>query len=146
MADLSGVTTGIDLAKSGWALLEYVRSIAGADVIAAYFRYDGTRVEGSDKIEVELHHVEGEPSVWWFSIKPLSDYAFVREPVTPSCANELVGQVAGDALPDFSVLAVGCPGVAGRIYGGGSPPNLKVDFMVFGYRPKALLKHFGGQK
>jgi hypothetical protein len=146
MADLSGITTGIDLAKSGWALLEYVRSIAGADVIAAYFRYDGTRVEGSDKIDVELHHVEREPSVWWFSVKPLSDYAFVREPVTPSCANELVGQITGEALPDSRYWRWVAPVLPGRIYGGGSPPNLKVDFMVFGYRPKALLKHFGGQK
>jgi hypothetical protein len=143
MTDISVISGGIQVAKSGWAFLEYLRSVAGADVISAYFRYDGTRVEGSTKVEVELHAVEGQSSVWWFSVKPLSDYAFVREPVNPSCAHEIVRQVAGEALPDSRYWRWVAPTLPGRIYGGSEPPNLKVDFLVFGYRPKALLKHFG---
>ena len=69
MTDISVISGGIQVAKSGWAFLEYLRSVAGADVISAYFRYDGTRVEGSTKVEVELHAVEGQSSVWWFSVK-----------------------------------------------------------------------------
>jgi len=143
MTDLSTVSGGIQIAKSCWAFLEYLRWVAGADVISAYFRYDGTRVEGSDKVEVELHRVEGQASVWWFSVKPFSDYAFVREPVNPSCAHEIIGQVVGEALPDSRYWRWVAPTLPGQIYGGSDPPNLKVDFLIFGYRPKALLKHFG---
>jgi hypothetical protein len=143
MTDIATISGGIQIGKSGWAFLEYLRSVAGADVISAYFRYDGTRVEGSDKVEVELHPVEGQPSVWWFSVKPFSDYTFVRESVNPSCAYEIVGQVVGEALPDSRYWRWVAPTLPGRIYGGSEPPNLKVDFLVFGYRPKALLKHFG---
>jgi hypothetical protein len=76
-------------------------------------------------------------------VKPTEDYVFVREPVTPSCAHELVGTVVGEAQPDSRFWRWIAPVLPGRIYGGSDPPNLKVDFLVFGYRPKALLKHFG---
>lgn len=142
MVDLSSIKTGIDVAKSGWILLEYIYSVVGEDVIATFFKYDGTPIDGSEKIELERHHVEGKPSVWWFSVKPIDDYAFVREPVTPSCAYEIIGTVSGE-LPDsryWRWIAPAKPGVI--ISGNYEPPNLKVDFMVFGYKPKALLKRF----
>jgi hypothetical protein len=143
MPDISTITGGIEATKSAWAFLEYLRSIAGSDVLAAYFAHDGTRIEGSSKIEIELHKTEGDEGVWWFSVKPLSDYAFIREPVTPSCAYELVGTVDGEILPDSRYWRWIAPVLPGRIYGGTEPVNLKVCFLVFGYRPKALLKHFG---
>ena len=143
MIDPSFISGGLGVAERGWALLEYLRSVVGADVISAFFKYDGTRVEGSEKLEIEMHTTEDKPYVWWYSVKPIEDYAFVREPVTPSCAHEIVGQVEGEALPDSRFWRWIAPVLPGRIYGGDDPPNLKVDFMVFGYRPKALLKHFG---
>lgn len=140
--EVSSIGSGITLAKSGWALLEYLRSVAGADVISAYFAYDGTRIAGSEKIEVERHEIQGKPRIWWFSVGELDDYAFVREPVTPSCAIELVGTVVGEVLPDSRYWRWVAPTLPGHIYIGEEPPNLKVNFIVFGYRPRALLKHF----
>ena len=142
MIDPSTITGGIAVAQRGWALLEYVRSVVGADVIGAYFKHDGTRIEGSKKLEIESHRSAANPAIWWYSVKPIENYAFVREPVTPSCALEIVGQVVGETLPDSRFWRWVAPVLPGRIYGGDDPPNLKVDFMVFGYRPKALLKHF----
>lgn len=143
MVDLSTISTGFGLAKSGWTLLEFLRSIAGSDVIGAYFKHDGKLIEGSDRIKIERLETEDDPAVWWFSVTPVDDYSFLREPVTPSCALEIVGQVKGEAQPDSRYWRWIAPTLPGRIYGGDSPPNLKVDFLVFGYRPKALLKHFG---
>jgi hypothetical protein len=142
MTDPSSLATGVGLVKSAWALLEYVRATVGAEVIAAYFKYDGTRIAGSEKIEIEYHPTESKPQIWWYSVKSIADYVFVREPVNPSCAHELIGQVAGEPVPDSRFWRWVAPVLPGRIYDG-EAPNLKVDFMVFGYRPKALLKHFG---
>jgi hypothetical protein len=143
--DPASVSASVDLAKSGWELLEYLRKVAGADVISAYFKYDGTRIEGSSKIDIELHPLEGNAAVWWYSVKGLEDYVFLREPVTPSCAHEMVGTVAGEKLPDSRYWRWIAPVLPGRIYGGNEPPNLKIDFLIFGYRPRALLKHFGSK-
>ena len=144
MVDPSAISASVNLAKSGWELLEYLRKVAGAEVVSAYFRYDGTRIEGSAKIDIELHPLEGDPAIWWYSVKLIEDYVFLREPVTPSCAHEMVGIIAGEKQPDARFWRWIAPVLPGRIYGGGTePPNLKVDFLVFGYRPRALLKHFG---
>ena len=144
MIDSTVIAASVDLAKGAWALLEQLRSVVGADVISAYFRYDGTRIEGSAKVEVELNPLATDPAVWFYCVKPLSDYAFIREPVTPSCAHEQVGTIIGEKQPDSRYWRWVAPVLPGRLYGSGTePPNLKVDFMVFGYRPRALLKHFG---
>lgn len=142
MVELSTVSAGVELGKGVWALLEYVRSVAGTAVISAYFKHDGTRVEGSDKIAVELHPQAGKSTVWWYSVRPLDDYTFLRACVNPAAAYEIIGQEVGEPLPDSRYWRWIAPTLPGRIYGGGDPPNLKVDFLVFGYRPKALLKHF----
>lgn len=139
--DPSSIVAGVELGKSGWSLLQTLRSIAEAGTIGAYFRYDGTRVDGSAKINVELHYEGQAPGIWWYSVSALHDYAFLREPVNPS-AIELVGHVKGEVQPDSTYWRWVAPILPGRIYGGGDPPNLKVDFLVFGYRPRALLKYF----
>ena len=81
--------------------------------------------------------------MWWFSVKDLADYTFVRLPVIESCTHELVGCVGGDKNPDPRYWRWVAQERQGVIVGGqSSPPNVKVDFMVVGYRPKALIKHF----
>jgi hypothetical protein len=142
MAEPLSIGTSIELAKGGWEFLEYLRHVAGAEVISGYFKADGTRIEGSPKVEVKLHPDESNPAIWWYSVKSIEDYVFLREPTNPTCAHELVGTVVGEKQPDSRFWRWIAPVLPGRIYGGDVPPNLKVDFLVFGYRPRALLKHF----
>ena len=142
MIDISSISGGINVAKGILSVLEFVRNLADSSVISGYFRYDGTRVEGSESIEIELHPANGNPAVWWFSVKPVPDYVFVRIPIVESCAHEQVGTVVGEKQPDALYWRWIAPVLPGRIYGGEEPPNLKVDFLVFGYKPKALIKHF----
>jgi hypothetical protein len=141
MAEPLSIGASIDLAKAGWEFLEYVRRVAGAEVISGYFKADGTRIEGSPKVVVELHRVSN-PAIWWYSVKSIEDYVSLREPTNPTCAHELVGLVGSEKQPDSRFWRWIAPVLPGRIYGGDDPPNLKVDFLVFGYRPRALLKHF----
>ncbi|MBM3746130.1 MAG: hypothetical protein FJW34_10055 [Acidobacteria bacterium] len=144
MIDISSISGGLSVAKSVYQALEFIRGIAGASVVAAYFRYDGTRVEGSDKVETEIHRAENNETEWWYSVKPLEDYVFVRVPVVESCAHELIGHVVGEPIPDAKYWRWVAPVLPGRLYGG-EAVNLKVDFLVFGYKPKALIKHFASK-
>ncbi len=107
-----------------------------------YFRWDCERIEGDDKISVELHR-GNDDAVWWYSVAELAEYTFLRMPVIESCAHELAGLVEGDRNPDARYWRWVAPVQPGVIVGGGvPPPNLKVDFIVVGYRPKALIKAF----
>ena len=140
---ISATSGGVAITQGILHFLGYIKGIASSDVISAYFSWDGTRVEGDDKIEVEKHKDEDCHDTWWYAVKPLPDYTFVRIPVTASGIQELLGRVSGESNPDSSYwrwVALPEPGV---IVGGNyTPPNAKVDFMVIGYKPKAVIKHF----
>jgi hypothetical protein len=143
MIDFETISGTISIAKGIYQVLEFIRGVTGSAVIAAYFRYDGTKVEWSEKIEIQLHPDEKNRAIWWYSVKPVEEYVFVRVPVVESCAHELIGKIAGEALPDAKFWRWVAPILPGRVYGGAEPENLNVDFLVFGYKPKALIKHFG---
>jgi hypothetical protein len=87
-------------ARDLWQFLTFLRGVAGANVIAAQFKWDGTRVDGSDKITIRKHREEEYPDRFWYEVEPLDDYTFVRFPVVESSAHELVGTVKGQANPD----------------------------------------------
>ena len=140
---ISIVSGGFSIAQGLMQLLGYIRGVAGANVISAYFKWDGTRIEGSEKVMVEKHidRAEGD-EVWWYSVTDVPDYVFIRMPTIESCAHELVGLVSGEKNPDAGYWRWVAQRPQGVIAGGKAQPNLKVDFVVVGYRPKALIKHF----
>ena len=139
---ISMVTGGLSIAKGALELANFVKGIADSSVISAYFDWSGDRIEGSDKIEVKRHSMEGREDVWWFSVKEESDFTFVRFPVIESCLQELAGTVNGEDNPDSRYWRWIAQARQGVILGGGDPPNIKVNFMVLGYRSKALIEHF----
>ena len=143
--EIDKIVSAISLAKSGYETLKIVWGIAGTDVISAYFKHDRKRVEGSKDIIVELHRDSKNKAIWWYSVKPLKDYIFIRTPLIESCAHEIVGQEEGEDQPDARYWRWVATGLPGRIYGGDSDVNLKVDFLIYGYKPKALIKHFSTQ-
>ena len=140
---LSVVVGGLAIGQGALQFLSYVRSVAGTKVISAYFKWDGTRLEGSDKIEIDKHSDQPDATVWWYSVKPQKDYVFVRIPVVESGTHELLGQVNDEPNPDYRYWQWVPQGPQGVIADGGTQPvNVKVGFIVVGYRPKALIKHF----
>ena len=54
------VAAGTSLTKDFFQFLNFLRGVVGADVISSYHRYDGTKVEGTEKIEIELLKTEKE--------------------------------------------------------------------------------------
>ena len=141
LIDPSTILTGFELARNGWGILSYLRSMGDKSVISAFFSYDGKRIIGSDLIIIERDDLDvPSESVWFYKVKPVDGYVFLREPVNPSCAYEIIGTEVGELLPDANSWRWIAPVLPGRLYRSGLPANLKVDFLIFGYKPESLLQ------
>lgn len=143
---ISIIAGGFSIAQSALRGLDFIRGIAGSNVISGYFRHDSTRIEGSEKVEILIKPSEENSSVWWYQVEPLEDYAFIRVPVVDSGVHELLGTIVGQENPDVDYwrwIATTRPGVI--VGGQKDAPNAKVDFVVIGYRPKAIVKHFSSE-
>lgn len=138
MIDVAGV---ISLGKDLFQFITFLKGIVGADIISGYFKFDGTLIHGSKKIKVELNKT-GRSDVFWFNVAALDDYVFVRFPINSSGVEELIGKVVGEQLPDPIYWRWVTKAQSGTIVGGNyNPPNTKIDFVVVGYKPKAVIKH-----
>ncbi|MBI2800387.1 MAG: hypothetical protein HYX63_08875 [Gammaproteobacteria bacterium] len=72
------ISAGIRIAGSAMQFLEYLRNIAEANVISAYFKFDGTHIEGSTKIDIEITVDESRNDVFWLNVKQIKDYVFFK--------------------------------------------------------------------
>jgi hypothetical protein len=141
MADvISTVSGGLAIGESILQFLGYVRGLAGANVISALFDPDANLKQGDKRIRV-LRHNQEEEGVWWYEVEDLDDYSFERIPVIGSGIAEMIGAASGATNPEARYWRWVSHGLPGRIYGGESP-NVRVDFVVVGYKPAALVKHF----
>jgi hypothetical protein len=143
---ISAISGGITIAGGILQFLNYIQSVAGTNVISAYFRYDGTKVEGNEKIEIELIPDEHDKDVSWLTVKPVDDYVFIRIPTNESCVHELIAKKESEKSPDphyWRWIAKPQPNIL--ISGDNVSPNVKMDFIIVGYQPKALVKQFNQQ-
>ena len=139
---ISIISGGITITETIFDKLNYIKNIAEANVISAYCKFDGNKVEGHDNINVELIKTE-TPEVFWLTVNNIKDYAFVHIPINDSGVHELIGTIQSESYPDSNIWRWVAKPEPGVIVGGNyTPPNAKVDFIVVGYRPKALIKHF----
>ncbi len=140
--DISLVTSTVSLVQQAYSFGKFLKEISGTDVISAHFDWDGQRISGDDKIEIERHFIGAKEAIWFFSVKEIPGYTFVRAPVIQSATVELIGTKIDDKNPDARFWRWIAPRLPGVIYGGqDEPPNLKVEFIVVGYRTDALIKH-----
>ena len=64
MADpISIIAGGFSIAQRALRGLDFIRGIAGSNVISGYFRHDGTRIEGREKVEILIKPSEENSSV-----------------------------------------------------------------------------------
>jgi hypothetical protein len=143
MADVvSTVSSAMAIAQGVVRFLDVVKGIKDADVISALFGSDGERKHGDERIEVVVHQ-DPRPGTWWNEVAPRDDYSFVRFPVIESRMFEVIGMNEEADNPDARYWRWIAQPLPGRLYGGESPsPSGLVDFVVVGYRPKALVEYF----
>ena len=107
-------------------------------VVSAMFSWDGKRIFGDERIEVNTQYFNDAPKdeAWFYSIKNYEDYVFLRIPVNPGGVVESPVNVG--KTPDANFFRyIKAPD--GFIRNVGHWPNVKTDFMVIGYKPKDLL-------
>ncbi len=137
--------SAIAIGKNALEFLGFIKNLTDSNVISAYFNWDGSLIEGNNKIEIIKINDQTNKDVWWFQVKELKDYVFVRIPVVSSCLQEIPGQYVGENpnadmwrwIPMIEERAILATDHAG---------NIKVNFVIVGYRPKALVKHFSSNK
>jgi len=118
------------------SLIEFLRkNWDRCQVINALFDWEGKRIEGSSKIVVDRIEVEGREEQWFYKIKELKDYVFIFMPVIPTYID--YGTKRGDKNPDARFFRFVGNSFSSVISGGN--PNVKVSFIVIGYKPKNLL-------
>ena len=139
---ISAISGGMSIAKGSYDFLNFVRGIKDTDVIAALFDQDGRLTDGNEKIDVEKILTD-RVDIWWYKVKEVPGYVFDRIPLTASCVQEMAGCIQGEANPRADYWRWYAPERQGVIIDGSSrPTNIKVSFIVVGYKPKALLKYF----
>lgn len=107
-------------------------------VISAMFSHDGKFIAGDRRIKVKKIPVKGRTDMWFYRVDPLDDYIFIHFPVNPGAVYIDNGKLSGESNPDARLFRyVGNP--LAHFESGGSP-NVKVDFIVVGYKAKDLLK------
>lgn len=125
------------------ALIQFLRDLsADVGVLSAIFDADGNRKAGDEGVSVKIHRVPEDEAkgnkVWFYEIHGPEGFEFVRAPVNPEGVIEAHGTRTDGTNPDARYFRY-APVPDGNIYSG-SRPNVRVDFMVFGYKPEDLLK------
>jgi hypothetical protein len=141
MVDISTVSSGLAIGQNVLRFLNFVRRIKDANVISALFDPDGSKKLGDKRVKVIVHTEGQEAGTWWYEVEAFGDYSFVRFPVIESGITEVIGAENEALNPDARYWRWVSLGLPGRIYGSAAP-NARVDFVVVGYRPAALVKHF----
>lgn len=139
--DIGLVTSGASLLQQVFALGKHLKGIIGTDVISAHFDPAGQRISGDEEIEIDRQFVGDGEAIWFFIVKDIPGYTFVRAPVIESVAVELTGIEVGKKNHDARIWRWIAPRIPGVIYDGASPPNLEVEFIIVGYKTDALIKH-----
>lgn len=143
---ISLIGTGVSVASGVFDILNVARTLKSAGIISALFDEEGNRTDGSDKVEVLKITDERRPDIWWFTVKEVPGYSFERIPLTPSCLLESAGNINHEMNPNAKYWRWHGPEDTRTLYNGtSSPPNIKVSFIVVGYKRKALMKHFSSQ-
>ncbi len=137
---MTNISGAVGLTKDIFGFLSWIKTVVGSDVISAYFRFDGTRVSGSKRVEIEMHK-NGSPRIFWLSVKELKDYVFVRFPINDSGCDEIIGMIEGQYPDPRYWRWVASPRQGVIVDGGHEPDNAKVDFIIVGYRPSAIIRH-----
>ncbi len=112
------------------------RKLADASILKALFSSNGNRTWGDENILVRMSGDPMTAKIWFYEIAPYKDYIFVPLPINPS-VNVDFGKAPDENVPNSKFFRYVSSPMAKFTSGG--EENVKVDFMVFGYKAEDLL-------
>jgi hypothetical protein len=140
---LAGATL-VSGANDGLSLIQFLWSkVQEADVIGALFDPDANRLEGDYRIDVRRIGYTGQTDdFWWYLPVKVSGFEFV-----PYATNPYLELQFGETQPDrYTIWRWVFPPQRGFVWNGERlVPNAATNFMVVGYSPGAIVRHFTGR-
>ena len=128
--------------QAGLGLLQFLWSkVKEADVIAAVFAANGERADGDERIAVERVPFTGHGvDRWWYVPVLLSGFELVPYSTNPYLELKF-GQLPG--TPPRPAWRWTYPPELGFVWNGERVvPNAPSNFIIVGYRPAAIARHF----
>jgi len=120
------------------ALIEFLRkNWQKYQTISALFDYDGKRIEGDEQVVVTRIQAGDAKDKWFYRITPIQGYVFIYLPTIPGSVYVAHGKYETDTNPRAELFRF--VGNSMSTFQSGGAPNVLVDFIVVGYRPKDLL-------
>lgn len=116
------------------------KKLANASILKAMFLWDGSRKSGNTEINIRVHGNPSTDHTWFYEVTPYNDFVFVPFPVNPS-VNIDFGKANTENVPNANFFRYVSSPIAK--YASGGEDNVKVNFVVFGYKPDDLLSHMG---
>ena len=139
------VAAGTTAARGGLGLVEFLWDKGrDADVLAALFDPDGARIEGSDRIQINRipGSTEGQ---WWYRPVLIAGFELIPYATNPYLGVREIGRATGGQLRarDRLVWRWVEPPPLGFVFNANyDPVNAETNFVVVGYKPSAIVKHF----
>lgn len=105
-------------------------------IFSAMFDWQGNRKSGSEIVKVKTHPLPDRDDTWFYEVEEYKDYVFIPFPVIPSVYFDY-GIVRNSKNADARFFRFVSSPMSK--YSVGGEANLRVDFMVFGYKPTDLM-------
>jgi len=119
------------------ALIEFLRKHYDEyKVLSAFFDWQGNLIEGDEQLRVEKIPDPKRQDAWFYHVVGPEDYVFVHMPVVAGLYPDYARIGDGKNTDADYFRYVNTP--LSSVQGGAS--NTRVSFIVYGYRPKDLLK------
>ena len=107
-----------------------------ADVFKALFDSEAQRLSGSPEIVVDKLVDPGDANHWFYHVRPVEGYEFIYMPTIPSVAFNF-GRPSDSSHADAKYFRfIDNPALAITV---GGVKNVKVNFVVYGYRRDSFL-------
>jgi len=120
------------------SLIEFLRrNWERYKIISAIFNSDAKRIEGDDNIMVDKILTKNTKQ-WFHRVKPFEDYVFIYMPTIPGAVYIDHATKEGEVNQNAEYFRFVNNPLS--TFQSGGAPNVIVNFIIVGYRPKDILK------
>ncbi len=127
----------IDMISDVLAVLKFIdENLEKSSIFSAMFDWKGELKSGDKTIQIQVIKVKDRNDQWFYKVQSYKDYVFIPFPVIPNVYFDY-GRKSNDLNPEADMFRFVSHPMS--TFTNGGEKNLKVDFMVFGYKPSDLM-------